>query len=78
MGGIRVSMGNFDLTSREQINGSWQTVCSDRQGRFVFKGVAPGGHRLVLDRFENAGKAESGLFKVSAGGNVTMDLTLKK
>jgi hypothetical protein len=78
LAGVRLSLGNYDVATGQQTDGSWTNVCSDRHGRFVFTGVPPGGHRISTDRHETAGKGQSPIFDVPAGVTVTTELLLDK
>lgn len=78
LAGVRVSMGNYNVATRQQIDGSWDVVPSDREGRFVFTGVAPGGHMVTLSRHETAGKGQTAVFDVAPGGTAEVDLQLAR
>jgi hypothetical protein len=73
LAGVRVSLWNCDVAS----GGGRTNVCSDRQGRFVFTGVAPGSHRVGTDLYEPAGRGQSEVFEVAAGATVTTTLQLQ-
>ena len=77
MAGVSLSLGEFDAATRS-IHHSFGFASSDRQGRFVFTGVAPGGHRIDVDRHETAGRGTSPVFDVPSGATVTTELLLEK
>lgn len=73
--GYRVSLGNFDTATGQQIDGSWMTVPTDRDGRFVFVGVAAGGHRVQNIRKEKP-DCRSDLIEVQPGATVDVEVRL--
>lgn len=76
--GVRVTMSNWDVATGQQTDGGWTNVASDRDGRFVFLGVAPGGHRLASDRHEPAAIGRTDIFAVEPGGVVEVELRLER
>jgi protocatechuate 3,4-dioxygenase beta subunit len=72
-----VCLCNSDPATGQQVDGSWQEVSCDRDGRFRFVGVAPGGHRLAIETAD-AGRTKhrlSDLFEVAPGATVAQDVT---
>lgn len=73
LAGVRLSLRNCDPVTGDQVDGSWTNVPTDREGRFVFVGVPPGGHRVdVWDHDRFTGQSEP--FAVAPGK--TVDVTL--
>jgi protocatechuate 3,4-dioxygenase beta subunit len=72
----RVSLRNHDVATGQQTDGGWSNVPSDRQGRFRFVGVAPGGHRLELDTMLHGARVvATPVFAVAPGATVVQDVT---
>lgn len=77
--GVRVSLRNVDAATGKQVDGSWTCVPSDRLGRFVFTGVAAGGHRIDVGmhaKTDGAGKSEP--FDVAPGGTVQVEVKVAR
>lgn len=75
--GCRLSLGNYDVGTGQQVGGSWSTVPTDRDGRFAFVGVSPGGHKAQNIR-EEARACSSDVFEVRPGATVHLELRLEK
>jgi len=69
----RVGLCNADPTTGEQSDSDWLYAACDRDGRFRFVGVAPGGHRLWLDDVGTQLRS-SGLITVEPGATVQADV----
>jgi hypothetical protein len=68
-----LTMGNFRLSGDGQIDGRWNLLLTDRHGRFVYTGVAPGGHRIDLfGRKPTESLTE--VFELRPGQNLELDL----
>jgi len=78
LAGLCVTMGNYDVATGQQTDGDWDDVPSDREGRFVFLGVAPGGHKVMLGRHETVGKGQTAVFDVAPGGTAEVELQIAK
>lgn len=76
--GARITLSNWNTTTGQQTDGGWSNVPSDRNGRFVFTGVAPGGHRVGANRHEIHGKGAGEIFDVAAGATVAVELRLSR
>jgi hypothetical protein len=75
--GFRVSLRNYDVATGRQVDGGWTNVPTGRDGRFVFVGVAPGGHRVDNLRTGEGARA-SEVFEVRPGATVDVQLRLEK
>jgi len=72
----RVSLRNWDVAAGRQTDGGWTNVPTDREGRFRFVGVAPGGHRLELDTMLHGPRVvATPAFAVAPGATVVQDVT---
>ena len=76
--GARISLSNWNTATGQQTDGGWSNVPSDRNGRFVFTGVAPGGHRVGSGRHTIHGKGAGEIFEVAAGATVDVELRLSR
>lgn len=75
--GYCIAISSHDLGTGRPIDGVYGSVPAGRDGRFVFVGVAPGGHKLTSDRREQRA-CSSDVFEVSPGATVNVELQLKK
>jgi protocatechuate 3,4-dioxygenase beta subunit len=77
--GSIVSLRNCDVGTGEQTDGGWTNVLADREGRFRFVGVAPGGHRIDLlgDARPRDARLSSPVFAVEPGATVRQDLKVQ-
>lgn len=76
LAGVRVACGNNDPETGRPLSGHRSAVLSDRDGRFVFVDVPPGGHQLHVGTRRRAdGKARTETFVLPAGGTATIDVT---
>ncbi|MFN8824989.1 MAG: carboxypeptidase regulatory-like domain-containing protein [Planctomycetota bacterium] len=79
LAGVRVSLRNVDAATGKQTDGSWSNVPTDRRGRFVFTGVAAGGHRVDIGlHAKTDGQAMSEPFEVAPGGKVQVELKVER
>jgi hypothetical protein len=77
--GVRVSLRNVDVATGKQVDGSWSNVPTDRRGRFVFTGVAAGGHRVDVGlHAKTDGAGQSELFEVAPGGTVQVEVKVER
>lgn len=77
--GIRVSLRNVDAATGKQVDGSWICVPSDRLGRFVFTGVAAGGHRVDVGlHAKTDGAGQSDPFEVTPGGTQRIEVKVAR
>ena len=67
--GIIVTYGNYDITTDEQVDGG-TNVMTNRDGRYRFVGVAPGGHLVDVEGHQ----VKSNIFEVLPGKTVRRDL----
>ena len=72
--GIVVTFRNYDIESGRQTDGGWTNVMTNRDGRYRFVGVAPGGHLVDLENHQ----VKSDIFEVLPGKTVTRDLVTRE
>lgn len=76
--GARVWLRNYDLATGRQTDGSVYEVLTDRDGRYRFIDVEPGGHALqLLVGDEHPLALEGRPFEVEPGSDVVIDLRAK-
>lgn len=75
--GARVWLRNFDPTTGRQTDGSVNEILSDREGRYRFVDVEPGGHRVELRTFGRREATVSSDFEVGPGAVLEMNLAWK-
>ncbi|MCB9886275.1 MAG: carboxypeptidase regulatory-like domain-containing protein [Planctomycetes bacterium] len=78
LAGVRLTLSNWDLAADQQVDTEVTSVTSDREGRFVFTGVLPGGHRVATALYEFAGEGSSQPFEAEAGASTEVELRLAK
>ncbi len=76
--GVRLTLCNWDLAANQQDNTEVTRVTTDRDGRFAFIGVVPGGHRVATARYEFAGEGNSEPFAALPGEKAELELRLAK
>jgi len=76
--GVRVNLGDQDVATGRRTGGRSACVPTDREGRFVFPAVAPGGHTVDVGAWEPAGQATADAFELAAGAVVEIELHLAK
>lgn len=79
LAGVTVSLRNWDLAKGRQADGGWTNVPTNRQGRFVFTGVTPGGHYLEIGRQRAAdGKGQCEPFEVAPGATAEVEVRVER
>lgn len=75
--GARVWLRNHDLATDRQTDGSVREVLADRDGRYRFVDVEPGGHRIEVNMFDSPLAAgASPVFEVRAGEEASITVEL--
>ena len=77
--GVRVSLRNWNMAENAATDGSWTNVPTDRSGRFVFMGVAPGGHYVEVGMTATQdGKGQCEPFEVAPGGTADVEVRVQR
>lgn len=76
--GARLTLSSWDLDARQPGDSDTTCVLTDRDGRFVFAGVAPGGHRVATGRYEPTGDVCSEPLAVESAKSAEVELRLPK
>jgi hypothetical protein len=73
LAGARVWLRNWNPATGQQIDGNVLEILSDRNGRYRFVDVEPGGHRIEVYAIGRETLASSDAFDVAAGATETRD-----
>lgn len=79
LAGITVSLRNWDMAKNQQADGGWTNVPTNRQGRFVFTGVSPGGHYVEVGLHRRSdGKGRCEPFEVASGATADVEVRVAR
>ncbi|MCC6784284.1 MAG: carboxypeptidase regulatory-like domain-containing protein [Planctomycetes bacterium] len=73
LAGARVWLRNWNAATGQQIDGSVLEILSDRNGRYRFVDVEPGGHRIEVHGIGRETLATGEAFELAAGATATSD-----